>query len=123
MNSVLPGQPMRVLSGMRPTGRLHLGHFHGVLRNWIELQHEYECFFFVADWHALATHYDEPEIIADSVWDMVIDWLAAGVDPQHAVVFLAYPGLLVRVSGYSAYFNDLTPDMKDEIISRTCISM
>ena len=88
MNSVLPGQPMRVLSGMRPTGRLHLGHYHGVLRNWIELQHEYECFFFVADWHALTTHYDSPEIIADSVWDMVIDWLAAGVDPQHAVVFL-----------------------------------
>jgi tryptophanyl-tRNA synthetase len=79
---------MRVLSGMRPTGRLHLGHYHGVLRNWIELQHEYECFFFVADWHALTTHYDSPEIIADSVWDMVIDWLAAGVDPQHAVVFL-----------------------------------
>ena len=87
MNSVLPGQPMRVLSGMRPTGRLHLGHYHGVLRNWIELQHEYECFFFVADWHALTTHYDQPAIIAESVWDMVIDWLAAGVDPQHAVIF------------------------------------
>ena len=88
MNSVLPGQPLRVLSGMRPTGRLHLGHYHGVLKNWIDLQHEYECFFFVADWHALTTHYDHPAIIGESVWDMVIDWLAAGVDPQHATVFL-----------------------------------
>src|SRR5690606_39676958 len=55
----------RVLSGMRPTGALHLGHLHGVLKNWIELQHEYECFFFVADWHALTTHYEEPGMIAE----------------------------------------------------------
>ena len=54
-----PGQPDRVVSGMRPTGRLHLGHYHGVLKNWIELQHEYECYFFVADWHALTTHYED----------------------------------------------------------------
>ncbi|MDH5634172.1 MAG: tryptophan--tRNA ligase [Gammaproteobacteria bacterium] len=87
MNTVLPGQPMRVLSGMRPTGRLHLGHYHGVLKNWIKLQNEYECFFFVADWHALTTHYEDPGVIGDSVWEMVIDWLAAGVDPQHAVLF------------------------------------
>ncbi len=78
----------RVLSGMRPTGRLHLGHFHGVLKNWIELQHEYECFFFVADWHALTTHYDDPSIIPDSVSDMVIDWLAAGVDQDSATLFI-----------------------------------
>lgn len=71
----------RVLSGMRPTGQLHLGHYHGVLKNWIKLQHEYDCFFFVADWHALTTHYDEPQTISASVWDMVIDWLAAGVNP------------------------------------------
>ena len=71
----------RVLSGMRPTGHLHLGHYHGVLKNWIELQHQFECLFFVADWHALTTHYDTPEIIEQHVWDMVIDWLAAGVDP------------------------------------------
>jgi tryptophanyl-tRNA synthetase len=73
----------RVLSGMRPTGALHLGHYHGVLKNWVRLQHEHECLFFVADWHALTTHYDTPEIIETSVWDMVIDWLAAGVDPAH----------------------------------------
>jgi tryptophanyl-tRNA synthetase len=78
----------RVLSGMRPTGQLHLGHYHGVLKNWIKLQHECECLFFVADWHALTTHYDTPEIIEESVWEMVIDWLAAGVDPANATIFI-----------------------------------
>ena len=78
----------RVLSGMRPTGSLHLGHYHGVLKNWVRLQHEFECFFFVADWHALTTHYDSPGIIGQNVWDMVIDWLAAGVDPAQATLFI-----------------------------------
>jgi tryptophanyl-tRNA synthetase len=78
----------RVLSGMRPTGALHLGHLHGVLKNWIRLQHEFECLFFVADWHALTTHYETPEIIEQNVWDMVIDWLAAGVDPAQAILFI-----------------------------------
>lgn len=78
----------RVLSGMRPTGRLHLGHYHGVLKNWVKLQHEYECFFFVADWHALTTHYEDPAVIENSVWDMVVDWLAAGVNPGSATLFL-----------------------------------
>lgn len=78
----------RVLSGMRPTGRLHLGHLHGVLNNWIKLQHEYECFFFVADWHALTTHYSDPRILEESVFDMVIDWLAVGVDPDAASLFV-----------------------------------
>ena len=85
-NSTL--QPNRVLSGMRPTGQLHLGHYHGVLKNWVRLQHEYECFFFVADWHALTTDYEDPKVISESVWDMVIDWLAAGVDPGAAKVFI-----------------------------------
>jgi tryptophanyl-tRNA synthetase len=78
----------RVLSGMRPTGSLHLGHYHGVLKNWVQLQNEYECLFFVADWHALTTHYDSPEVIEANVWDMVIDWLAAGVDPAQATLFI-----------------------------------
>ncbi len=78
----------RVLSGMRPTGSLHLGHYHGVLKNWVRLQHEHECLFFVADWHALTTHYDTPEVIEESVWEMVIDWLAAGVDPANATIFI-----------------------------------
>ncbi len=87
MNAVA-AQHARVLSGMRPTGRLHLGHYHGVLKNWVELQHEYQCFFFVADWHALTTHYDDPSAIPQSTWDMVIDWLAAGVNPKEATLFI-----------------------------------
>lgn len=83
-----PTPNQRVLSGMRPTGRLHLGHYHGVLKNWIELQYQYQCFFFVADWHALTTSYEETSIIADSVWDMVIDWLAAGINPGEAILFI-----------------------------------
>jgi tryptophanyl-tRNA synthetase len=78
----------RVLSGMRPTGRLHLGHYHGVLKNWLRLQHEYQCLFFVADWHALTTHYDTPQMIDENVRDMAIDWLAAGVDPAQATLFV-----------------------------------
>ncbi|MCA1977864.1 MAG: tryptophan--tRNA ligase [Thiobacillus sp.] len=78
----------RVLSGMRPTGRLHLGHYHGVLKNWLRLQNEYQCLFFVADWHALTTHYDTPQVIEDNVRDMVVDWLAAGVDPAQATLFV-----------------------------------
>jgi tryptophanyl-tRNA synthetase len=86
--AAVAAQHARVLSGMRPTGRLHLGHYHGVLKNWVELQHEYQCFFFVADWHALTTHYDDPSMIPQSTWDMVIDWLAAGVNPGEATLFI-----------------------------------
>ncbi|MBK8335819.1 MAG: tryptophan--tRNA ligase [Sterolibacteriaceae bacterium] len=78
----------RVLSGMRPTGRLHLGHYHGVLKNWVKLQAEFPCLFFVADWHALTTDYDSPGEIEDAAWDMIIDWLAAGVDPGQATLFI-----------------------------------
>ncbi len=78
----------RIPSGMRPTGSLHLGHYHGVLKNWINLQHEHECLFFVADWHALTTHYDAPQQIEQHAFDMVVDWLAAGVDPAHASIFI-----------------------------------
>jgi tryptophanyl-tRNA synthetase len=73
---------------MRPTGRLHLGHYHGVLKNWVELQERHESLFFVADWHALTTHYEDPSIIKESIWEMVIDWLAAGVDPDKATLFI-----------------------------------
>ena len=78
----------RVLSGMRPTGAMHLGHYHGALKNWVRLQSEHPCLFFVADWHALTTHYDDPSIIETSTWDMVIDWLAAGIDPSQATIFI-----------------------------------
>jgi len=78
----------KVLSGMRPTGRLHLGHYHGVLANWVKLQHEFPCLFFVADWHALTTDYDEPGTITQNAYDMIVDWLAAGVDPSQATIFI-----------------------------------
>jgi tryptophanyl-tRNA synthetase len=78
----------RVLSGMRPTGALHLGHYHGALKNWVRLQRDYECFFFVADWHALTTHYEEREVMERYVYDMVIDWLAAGLDPDTCTIFI-----------------------------------
>lgn len=78
----------RVLSGMRSTGALHLGHYHGVLKNWVALQHEHDCLFFVADWHALTTHYDTTDAIEHNVWEMLIDWLAAGVEPARATLFI-----------------------------------
>ena len=73
---------------MRPTGRLHLGHLHGVLKNWVQLQNEYECFFFVADWHALTTQYDASENIEQFTYDTVVDWLAAGINPGNATLFV-----------------------------------
>jgi len=78
----------RVLSGMRPTGAMHLGHYHGALKNWVRLQREYECFFFVADWHALTTHYEEREVMERYVYEMVIDWIAAGLEPEACTIFI-----------------------------------
>ncbi|HVE51493.1 MAG TPA: tryptophan--tRNA ligase [Casimicrobiaceae bacterium] len=78
----------RVLSGMRPTGRMHIGHYHGALKNWVRLQEEYECLYFAADWHALTTHYEQPEVIDETVWEMFIDWLAAGLDPNRSTLFI-----------------------------------
>ncbi len=78
----------RVLSGMRPTGAMHLGHYHGALKNWVKLQNEFPCLLFAADWHALTTHYEDPSVIEQTVWDMFIDWLAAGIDPGKATLFI-----------------------------------
>ena len=78
----------RVLSGMRPTGNLHLGHYHGVLKNWMTLQHEYECFFFAADWHALTTNYEDTSIISEAATNMVVDWLSVGINPGEATIFV-----------------------------------
>lgn len=77
----------RIVSGMRPTGKLHLGHFHGVLSNWLELQKEYECFFFAADWHSLTTEYADTSGIRESIHDMVLDWIAFGIDPEKSTIF------------------------------------
>jgi len=84
----MTSQAPRVLSGMRPTGLLHLGHYHGVLKSWVKLQTEYDCFFFVADWHALTTGYDSPQELEEHVWNIVIDWLAAGIDPNYSTLFI-----------------------------------
>jgi tryptophanyl-tRNA synthetase len=78
----------RVLSGMRPTGAMHLGHYHGALKNWVRLQNEFPCLFFAADWHALTTHYEDPSVIEQTVWDMFVDWLACGIDPTKATLFI-----------------------------------
>lgn len=78
----------RVLSGMRVTGRLHLGHYHGVLKNWLKLQYEYDCFFFAADWHGLTTNYEDPRVIGQNLWEMLIDWLAVGISPKAAKIFI-----------------------------------
>jgi len=82
------GQRKRVLSGMRPTGRLHIGHYFGALKNWIRMQEEYDCFYFVADWHALTTHYEETSSIAENTLQVAIDWLAAGLDPAKSTIFV-----------------------------------
>lgn len=86
--SVLLGSNKRVVSGMRATGHLHLGHYHGVLKNWAQLQHQYDCYFFVADWHGLTTHYDEPGSTKQYVWDLLVDWLACGINPSLSRVFI-----------------------------------
>ncbi len=78
----------RVLSGMRPSGRLHLGHYHGVLQNWLRLQTEHDCFFFVADWHALTTEYSTPQGLRENIKEMVVDWLSAGIDPEISTIFV-----------------------------------
>ena len=78
----------RVVSGMRVSGRLHLGHYHGVLKNWLKLQHQYDCYFFAADWHGLTTRYDEPGVLEQLIWEMVIDWLACGINPSLSRIFI-----------------------------------
>src|ERR1700744_1220221 len=86
MSVVPPGK--RVLSGMRPTGALHLGNYHGALRNWVDLQYQYECYFFVADWHALTTGYEDTAGIPAAIREVVLDWLAAGLNPGVATLFV-----------------------------------
>lgn len=86
--SGLFGSNKRVVSGMRASGRLHLGHYHGVLKNWLKLQHQYDCYFFAADWHGLTTRYDEPGVIENILWDMIVDWLACGINPSLSKVFI-----------------------------------
>jgi tryptophanyl-tRNA synthetase len=111
----------RVLSGMRPTGALHLGHYHGALKNWVRLQHEYDCFFFVADWHAMTTHYEDRAVIERNVYDMVVDWIAAGLDPDLCTIFIQsripeHAELMVLLSmGTPLGWLERVPTYKDQI--------
>ncbi len=84
----IPNKNHRVVSGTRTTGPLHLGNYHGALKNWIDLQNKYRCFFFAADWHALTTEYEHPEKIPENTWEMILDWLGAGLDPEKATLFI-----------------------------------
>ncbi len=97
----------RVLSGNRPTGKLHIGHYHGALKNWLKLQDEYECFFFVADWHALTTNYDNVSTLKNDIQEMVIDWLALGLDPQKSVIYKQSD--ISEVAELSLYLSMITP--------------
>ncbi len=87
-NSANQSPPKRILSGMRPTGKLHLGNYYGALANWVRLQQDYECFYFVADWHALTTEYEEAGSIRDYIPEMLMDWLAVGLDPERSTLFV-----------------------------------
>ncbi|MDX8396116.1 MAG: tryptophan--tRNA ligase [Mariprofundaceae bacterium] len=87
-NVTTDAKPKRILSGMRPTGKLHLGHMKGVLENWLQLQEDNHCYFFAADWRALTTDYATPEIVKNTIWDMLIDWLAVGIDPEKSTIFI-----------------------------------
>lgn len=97
----------RVLTGYRPTGRLHLGHLHGNIQTMLDLQKEYECFFFVADWHALTTDYENPSRIAEFTREMVLDWLAAGIDPERAAIYRQSD--VPEVAELQLYFGMITP--------------
>ena len=96
-----------IVSGMRPTGKLHLGHYLGVIKNWVELQDKYDCYFFVADWHALTTKYDKTEELRQNTYDVVMDWLACGIDPEKAVIYVQ--SLIPEVAELNVYLSMITP--------------
>jgi len=109
-----------VLSGMRPTGVIHLGHYVGVIKNWLELQNQHKCYFFLADWHALTSYYQDPKIIRDSRYDYVKAWLASGIDPKKAVIYTqsAIPEVLMLFELFLALtppgWADRSPSWKDQ---------
>jgi len=97
----------RIVSGMRPTGKLHLGHYLGVIENWVKLQKDYESFFFVADWHALTTKYDQTENLRQDVFDVVIDWLASGIDPKISTIYVQ--SQVPEIAELNIYLGMITP--------------
>lgn len=100
-------QAKRIVSGMRPTGKLHLGHYLGVLTNWVKLQNEFECFFFVADWHALTTKFDCTQNLKEDSRNVVLDWLAAGIDPEKATIYIQ--SHVPQTSELHIYLSMITP--------------
>lgn len=97
----------RIVSGMRPTGKLHLGHYLGVIQNWVKLQKQYESFFFVADWHALTTKYDKTENLQNDVFDVVADWLSCGIDPEVSTIYVQ--SLVPEIAELNIYLSMVTP--------------
>lgn len=97
----------RIMSGMRPTGRLHIGHYLGVLQNWEQLQNDYDCYFSVADWHALTTGYDKTDVLKDNVYNVVIDWLACGIDPKKSTIFVQ--STIPEIAELNIYLGMVTP--------------
>ena len=97
----------RIVSGMRSTGRLHLGHYLGVIQNWVELQNKYDCYYFVADWHALTTKYDNTKNLRQDVLDVVIDWLACGIDPEKSTIYVQ--SLIPEIAELNIYLSMITP--------------
>lgn len=97
----------KIMSGMRPTGKLHLGHYLGVIDNWVKLQDEYDCYFSVADWHALTTKYDKTESMKDDVLNVVMDWLACGIDPNKATIYVQ--SLVPETAELHVYLSMITP--------------
>ncbi len=97
----------KIMSGMRPTGKLHLGHYLGVIDNWVKLQNEYDCYFSVADWHALTTKYDKTENLRQDILDVVMDWLACGIDPEKATIYVQ--SLVPETAELHIYLSMITP--------------
>lgn len=96
-----------MVSGMRSTGKLHLGHYLGVIDNWLKLQNEYECYFFIADWHALTTKYDKTETLKQDVLEVAMDWLAAGIDPNKATIYVQ--SQVPEIAELHIYLSMITP--------------
>ena len=97
----------RIMSGMRPTGKLHLGHYFGVLKNWVELQNQFESYFFIADWHALTTKYNQTQDLAQNVKDVLLDWVASGIDPEKSTIYLQ--SFVPETAQLHIYLSMITP--------------
>ena len=97
----------RIVSGMRPTGKLHLGHYFGVLANWKKLQSEYDSYFFIADWHALTTKFDATDTLCDNVLNVALDWLACGIDPEQSTIYVQ--SMVPQIAQLHIYLSMITP--------------